>query len=186
MPPTMLIESLHNVRRRVKVLGVLYGAGIVAAAAVGLLVAVVFLDWLLGLPRAFRMVVNVAALGALGWALWHFLVKPALRKLTLSDLAGRLEDRYPQFDDSLRSTVNFMAGEVPGSEVMKERTVAKATALAGRIDFSRAVDTRPVWYSILGGLGAVVLLALLMAVVDPAFRHIAANRLLGGAAAWPK
>lgn len=186
MPPTMLIESLHNVRRRVKVLGVLYGAGIVAAAAVGLLVAVVFLDWLLGLPRAFRMVVNVAALGALGWALWHFVVRPVLRKLTLSDLAGRLEDRFPQFDDSLRSTVNFMAGEVPGSEVMKERTVAKATATASRVDFSRAVDTRPVWYSILGGLGAAVLLALLLAVVDPAFRHIAANRLLGGAAAWPK
>src|SRR4051812_40436332 len=186
MPPTMLIESLHNVRRRVKVLGVLYGAGIVAAAAVGLLMAVVLLDWMLGLPRPFRVVVNVAALGVLGWALWHFVVRPALRRLTLSDLAGRLEDRFPQFDDSLRSTVNFMAGGIPGSEVMKERTVAKATATAGRVDFSRAVDTRPVWYSIFGGLGAVVLLALLMAVVDPGFRRIAVDRLLGGATAWPK
>ena len=118
---------------------------VVVAAAVGLLLAVVFLDWLLALPRTLRVLVNLAAIGTFGYALYRWVVRPALARMTLSDLAGRLENVFPQFDDSLRSTVNFMAGGVPGSEAMQQRTIARAGEVAKSVDLDRAVQLKPVW-----------------------------------------
>ena len=45
MPPTMLMESLRNLRRRVKLFGVFYGLGVVVAAAAALVLLVVLADW---------------------------------------------------------------------------------------------------------------------------------------------
>src|SRR4051812_19314983 len=194
MPPTMdytgratgLLESLQDIRRRVKVFGVAYGVGVVVACAVVLVLAAVLIDWALALPRPLRLLVNLGAVVTLGYALLRYVVRPALSRLSLTDLAGRLENVFPQFDDSLRSTVNFVAHDVPGSEAMKQRTVVKATELAERVDLSRAVELRPVWYSAAAGIGAVLALVVLASLVDPGFRRIATNRLFGGAEAWPK
>src|SRR5690349_8401198 len=194
MPPTIdvtgrasgLLESLNAIRRRVKVFGVAYGVGVVLAAAVALVLAVVAIDWLLALPRGLRLVVNLAALGGIGYALYRWVVTPALSKLSLTDLAGRLENVFPQFDDSLRSTVNFAVQDVPGSEAMKQLTIAKATETAKSVDLDRAIQLKPLWYSAAAGVGAVLLLVLLAAAVDPTLRKIGFNRLFGGAAAWPK
>ena len=50
MPPTLLIDSLNGLRRRVKFLSVLFGVGILLASAVGILLATVLLDYVLKLP----------------------------------------------------------------------------------------------------------------------------------------
>jgi len=195
MPPTMdyaatganLLESLRNLRRRVKLLSVAYGAGIVLASAVGLVLAVVLLDYLLQLPAGPRIAVNLAALAVLGYAAWICVVRPALARITLSDLAGRIENTFPQFDDTLRSTVIFtQQKDVPGSEVMKFRTVERANTLASQVDLSQAVALKPVWGSIAMGLGALAIFLLIAALVDPNLRKIAADRLFAGDAAWPK
>ncbi|QOV89945.1 DUF4175 family protein [Humisphaera borealis] len=195
MPPTMdyaatgatLLDSLRNLRRRVKLLTVAYGAGIVLASAVGLILAVVLLDYILQLPAGPRAAVNLAALAVLGYAAWVRLVRPALASITLSDLAGRIENTFPQFDDTLRSTVVFTeAKDVPGSEVMKFRTVERATEVAKQVDLSQAVALKPVWGSIAVGLGALAAFILIAAFVDPNLRKIAADRLFAGDAVWPK
>lgn len=193
MPPAMdiagtanLLESLRNLRRRVKLLSVLYGVGVVLAAAVGLVLAVVGLDYLLGLPAEARAVVNLLTLGVLGYVLYRHVVRPALARLTLNDLAGQIENTFPQFDDSLRSTVNFMGTDVPGSAAMQQKTVQHAARLAGQVDLNQAVAVRPVWTSLSVGLAAVLGMVLLVALVDPALRDIAARRLFAGAAEWPK
>src|SRR5579864_4587559 len=108
MPPTVLLNSLQTVRRRVKVLSVAFGVGIVVACAVGVIVATSFLDWLFDLPAAPRLVFILASLGTIGWAFIHWIIKPALSKLSMSDMAGRLENAFPDFSDRLRSTVNFI------------------------------------------------------------------------------
>lgn len=194
MPPTVdiagstsgLLNSLRDVRRRVKVLGVAYGVGVVLAVAVGLLLAAVFVDWLLVLSLPLRLLVNLAALGALGYALVRWVARPVLLKLSLTDLAGRLENVFPQFDDTLRSTVNFAVHDVPGSDAMKARTVAKAAETAKSVDLYRAIELKPVGLSVAAGVGAVALLVGIAAAADPNLRRIATNRLFGGAAAWPK
>src|SRR5215218_2698193 len=99
MPPAIditagtsgLLESLRTLRRKVKLLTVLYGVGIVLACAVALLLAVVLLDFALRLPTEARVVVNLVAVLALGFALWRWVAAPALRRLTLHDLAGTIE-----------------------------------------------------------------------------------------------
>jgi hypothetical protein len=193
MPPTMdiagtanLLASLRSLRRRVKLLTVAQGAGIVLAAAAGLVLAVVLLDYLLKLPTGARVAVNLLTLGVLGYVLWAYVVRPALARLTLNDLAGRVESTFPQFDDSLRSTVNFMGSDVPGSSAMQRMTVERAARLAGEVDLSKTVAVRPVWTSLGIGLGAVAAFAAVVALADPTLRGIAARRLLAGSDAWPK
>ena len=61
MPPTALMNTLESLRRRVRLLSVLYGAGIVVAIAAGLLLGTVLLDYLLNLPL--RMVAHHASVG---------------------------------------------------------------------------------------------------------------------------
>jgi hypothetical protein len=101
-------------------------------------------------------------------------------------LAGRIENTFPQFDDTLRSTVTFAEQDVPGSAAMKERTVARARQVAAEVDLSKAVVMKPVWGSVALGVGAVVALVAIAALVDPDLRRIAADRLFAGSMSWPK
>src|SRR5688500_1726093 len=189
MPPTMLIESLEAMRRTVKLLSVAFGAGLVVLAAVGLMLVAILLDYVLNLPAGPRLVLALAAVGGLGYVVYRWVVKPILAKLTLSDVAGHIETAFPQFDDRLRSTVNFVRGQqVPGSDAMKQRVMTEAGNLAASLDLNRAIVMRPVWYSIAAGFGALLLAFLLATTINPLYRNIALARLFApfGAAAWPK
>ena len=65
MPPIVLIDTLESVRRRVRIMAILYGAGIVITVAAGLLLATVLLDYLLNLPPIPRLIIMVIAVGCL-------------------------------------------------------------------------------------------------------------------------
>ena len=187
MPPTMLLETLSAVRRRAKVLSVLLGLGIVLAALVGLVLGTVLLDYLLRLAPWPRLVLISLSLGVGGWLLWRYLIRPALARLSLSDLAGRLEDAFPEFDDRLRSTVSFVQVQTPGSEFMKGRTVEQATSLAARVDLNRGLLLRPVMLSLAGGIASLAAL-LGLAAVGGDYTDIALSRLLSpfSQVEWPK
>lgn len=188
MPPTILLQSLESVRRRVRVLGVVFGVGVVLASAIGLLLAVVFLDYLLNLPAVPRVVLILAALFGIGYVLWHWTIRPLLSKLSLGEVAGRLEQSFPQFQDRLRSTVDILGGQVPGSEMMKQKVVSEATNLARTIDLRQAVVVKPVWYSTAAGLGAMLLAVILMLTVSSQYTRIALSRLFlpFDGVAWPR
>lgn len=187
MPPTLLLNSLEGFRRKVKVLSVAYGTGVVLAAAVLMLLAAIFLDYLLNLPPIPRSVVILLALIGIGYVLIRWLFKPLLAKLTISEVAGRLEHVFPQFDDRLRSTVDFLNHDIPGSEVMKGRVVTEATQLAGQVNLDRAIAVRPIWYSSAAGVAAI-LFAMALSLALPVYRDAALSRLLNpfSGAAWPK
>jgi hypothetical protein len=136
MPPTALMNMLESLRRRVRLLSVLYGVGLLIAVGAGLLLVTVLLDYLLNLPPVPRIVVMGAALVCLVQLLARWVVRPAMARLGLSDVAGRLEHAFPDFKDRLRSTVDFVTKGTPGSELMKSRVVAEATELAGRFDLN--------------------------------------------------
>ena len=184
----MLLNSLESIRRRVRTLGVVFGIGVVAAAAVALVLILILLDYALNLPPLPRVFMLLLALATLGYSMTRWIVKPLLARLSLTDVASRLEAAFPQFDDRLRSTVDFLGGKVPGSDMMKARVIDETTRLAGSLNLDAAVITRPVWYSASAGVGAIVMLILLALVVTPQFRSIALSRLFSpfGGAAWPK
>lgn len=96
MPPTLIFDALNSVRRRARMLSLAYGVGIVVASAMALLVGVVLIDWLLNLQSFPRVLVMLVSLVGLGYLLYRFVVKPALTKLSLSDVAGKLENIFPQ------------------------------------------------------------------------------------------
>ena len=188
MPPTVLLNSLQSVRRKVKALSVVFGVGIVVACAMGVLVATVFLDWLFDLPAIPRLVFILASLVGISWATLRWIIQPALTKLSLSDVAGRLENAFPEFSDRLRSTVNFTAGNVPGSGAMKDRVVAEATQMAQRVDLNTAVIVRPVVWSMAGGVGSMLLMVALAILVGKEYVNPALGRLFNPFRdqPWPK
>ena len=121
MPPNALLDSLKSVRRKVKALSVTFGMASSVAAAVGLLLLVLLIDYALGLDKGPRLFLVITAVAALGYVFYQWVIVPARSKLGVSDLAGRIEHTFPQFDDRLRSTVDFVQqNQIPGSEAMKQ------------------------------------------------------------------
>src|SRR5437870_3203351 len=120
-----LLDSLAGIRRKVRVLSIMYGVGIVLASAVGLILAAVLLDYLLNLPAVPRLMFLAAAFAGIVYTLWTYVFRPMAARLSLGDVAGRLENAFPQFDDRLRSTVDFVRSDLPGSPVMKDRVIGE-------------------------------------------------------------
>ena len=52
--------------------------------------------------------------------LWRWLVRPVMARMKIGDVAGHLEGTFPQFNDRLRSTLDFTKGGVPGSLAMQQ------------------------------------------------------------------
>jgi hypothetical protein len=188
MPPTALIGTLESLRRRVRLLSVMYGVGILVAIAAGLLLATIFLDYLLNLPPIPRIVLMVAAAACLVHFFTRWVIRPAMTNIRLSDVAGKLEHAFPDFKDRLRSSVDFLTKGTPGSEVMKNRVVAEAAELAGRFDLASAVENKPVVESFAAGGAALLFLALLAAMAGREYLSPAVSRLLMPFAnePWPK
>jgi hypothetical protein len=177
------------IRRRARWLTVLFGAGLVAACCVGLLLLVVGADYVLNLHALPRLLFSVAALGAAGYALWHWMIRSLVSRLTLNDIAGRIEQTFPEYEDRLRSTVDILSGkELPGSEVMKQRVVSEAIRLTQTLDLTRVFDTRPVTYTTSLGAGSLLLLGILLCTVQHDYLSIACRRLLAplNSNPWPK
>jgi hypothetical protein len=187
MPPTLLINSLETIRRRAKTLSILFGVGLLLAAAIGILLAAVLIDYTLKLPVPPRLLVLLAAAAAVAYLAHRWIIKPITSRLSLSEIAGHVESVFPQFDDRLRSTVDFVQqpDAIPGSAVMKDRVVSEATTLAQTVDLRRALVTKPVWYSLSGAAAALALLLILSLSLGN-LAKIARDRLFLGNTPWPK
>jgi hypothetical protein len=182
-----LIDSLHGLRRRVKAFAVAYGVALVVALGVGILLAILLIDYELSLDPTGRLMLILVGLGSWGYAAWHWVVRPSMAKVTISHIAGSLEHTYPQFDDRLRSTVDFVDHDVPGSATMKDRVVDQATELARGVDLQQVIVGRPVYLSVAGAVASLLLLIVLTAVAgQEGVLGIALNRLALGHDAWPK
>jgi hypothetical protein len=186
MPANSLLDALHAIRRRVRWITLVFGAGLCVATAVGLLLATVFVDWALILPAVGRASLLVGCLVGVCAAIHHWIIRPARAGLSISDIAGRLEHTFPQFDDRLRSTVDFLKPELPGSDALKQRVIAQATQLAGQTDLRNVIRLRPMWYSLAGGIAALGLLGGLLLFGNGAYVSAALDRLALGNRAWPK
>jgi hypothetical protein len=188
MAPTILIQSLQSFRRRVRALTLLSGLGTVLAMAIGALLALVLVDYLLNLQAVVRIVVLVGAAGGIGWAILRYIVRPLLSRLSLTDVAGRLEEVFPQFDDRLRSTVNFIsAGDVPGSGAMKQHVIDEAMTLVRTVDLNAAIEKRPALQASALALAALAVVVVLSFTAPQYLRTGLARWLMPlSGAAWPK
>ena len=180
MPVTQLMTVLADLRRRAKLASVLFGIGLIVAAAAGGLLLIVLIDYLLHLPGLARLAFLLAALGGLGWLLWRHVVRPVVTTLTLDDVAGRVERVYPQFDDRLRSAVQFQRDEdaTGGDPRQRRNVVRQAGEIAANLDLRRVVRFAPAGFSLGGAAVAATALVLLAVIVGHDTRSVIAGRLL--------
>jgi hypothetical protein len=188
MSATVILNSLQSVRQRVRVLSVLHGVGVWLAVLVGLLLLVVGLDYLLNLPPLLRLLLS---LGALAYAInlgVHRIVWPLAAKLRLGDVAGKVEQTFPAFKDSLRSTVDFWTQPTAGSKAMQDRVAEQAEELARGVDLKGVVRPQPALGAMGAGIAALILSLLLAWAVGPEYLMVAMSRLLTPfeGQAWPK
>ncbi|MCS7034685.1 MAG: hypothetical protein NZ561_11945, partial [Phycisphaerae bacterium] len=186
--PSDILSTLESLRRRVRLLSLGYGLGLVVSTAAALLLGIVLLDYLLNLPPWPRVIGSVVAGAIVVYALLRRVLLPAGARLALSDLAGKVETVFPVFEDRLRAVVEFSDRVIPGSDAMKQRVIAQAGEIAAAVDFRNAIVARPTILSIASGAGAVLLIWLLASGVAPDHARVAAARLFSPFEnhPWPK
>lgn len=188
MSSTQVIGELRGVARRVKAASLLTGVGLLFASIIAAVIAIVCIDYVTNLPAGGRVAVMFIAAMAILWLLFHRLATPLMRKIALTDLAAAIERTFPQFDDRLRSTVNFSTEAVPGSEAMKQRVVDETAAIMGRVNIRQAISLQPLYQAFTAAAIALLAAILLTLLTSPFYRQIALSRLLHpfNSPAWPK
>lgn len=189
MPPAQIIQSLESLRRKAKGLSVLFGLAVVILAACALATLGGVSDYLLHLPGIPRLIGLLGAIGLVAWLGWRYVVQPLRARLSINDVAGRVEEVYPQFEDRLRSSVQFLGdGGSLSSDPLRRRAVEQAGDIARSVDFDDVLVRRPTLLASTGAVFAVVALALI-AVLLGDLAGIVAGRLfdpLNPAHQWPK
>ncbi len=153
-----LLHRLGVVRRRYQVVSLFTGLFAVTAFGVGLATAVGLFDYGNHMPRLLRASSLVGLLTGSGYLIFRLLVDPLARKSDDLSLALRIETRYPELNDALASTIQFLdQPNAPsgGDKLMRAKAIEKATQQAASFDFNAILDYR------LLGLSAIVSVVVL-------------------------
>jgi hypothetical protein len=191
MSPSTLDHRLTDVRRRVRQVLLTHGLSWLAAVLVGTLLVVCLADWLVHFDDpVVRLIFGLGILAATAWAVRRHVIAPLQVRLTDTDLALRIEDRYPGFHDSLASSVQFLSsGADPriGSPALQQAVVEKTLERLDGLDCGDVVDTREVRRIAAIALG-VCLTALLLAGLNRSLTAIALRRIAFpfSAPEWPR
>ncbi|MEL7240045.1 MAG: hypothetical protein AAGK78_14405, partial [Planctomycetota bacterium] len=111
---------------------------------------------------------------------------PATRPIGLSDMAGKVEEQFPQFQDRLRSSHQFLTSGDTGT--LEQQTVRQASELAGDVDFADVLRPRPAYTAAAVAAGSLAVLALIALLLGP-LTGVIAGRLfapLDDSYQWPK
>jgi hypothetical protein len=191
MFPSTLDQRLTDVRRRVRQALLTHGLSWLAAVLVGSLLVVCLADWLVHFDDpVVRLIFGLGVLAATVWVVRRRLIAPLQVSLTDTDLALRIEDRYPGFQDSLASSVQFLDANADpriGSPALQQAVVEKALERLDGLDCDDVVDTREVRRiaAIAAGICAT---ALLVAGLNRSLTTIALQRIAlpFSAPDWPR
>jgi hypothetical protein len=168
LPPQALIEQVQRLGRRAWLLSVIYGLGIAILLACGLLVLGAIADFLLRLPGLPRLIGLFAAVGLLAWVVYDQVIKPARTRASSGDVAGHLEEAFPQFEDRLRSGLAWVGpdGGVP-QDALRRQTLTEAGELAAGVRFGDILRVRQPVLAAGGAISAVLILLILAALLGP-------------------
>jgi len=188
-----LDQKIHLLRARVRRLVTLHGACWVAAAVLATVTVLGSADYLIRFQdRGIRVICSLLVFGALGWTCYRFLYLPSIFHLRDVDLAARVQRRFPELDDRLVSSVEFLrqAEDEPlaGSAALRRAVIAETTARTERLDFSGALDSGAPRRAAIVALSVFLVAATLWAA-DPPASSIALARLANpfdDSLAWPQ
>ncbi len=187
-----LRQRLDALRARRRTLGVAAGLGRWTAKAVGVVLLAVLCDWLViwpvvesaGLSRFLRVVLDLLVLAGAVWALRRWVWPAWSARPADHELAVQVELAHPQLDARLVSTVQ-LAENPSGSPDLVAALAEQTDAACAGLDFRAVVPTRPARTFVAAGLGALLGLALLAAILPGHARAAASRLLLLGDAGYP-
>lgn len=189
--PDTLQSRLMYLRNRLRQMTWLYGLSWLVAVVFGATLVAGLLDWSLRIEDAgLRFLFGLGIVVSGGWIAWRLLIRPLRRKISDVDIALRIEKRYPGFNDSLASTVQFLkAGSDPrlGSPELQKKVVEQTVEQVERVSLSDIVETRRVRKVALCAVG-ICLLTAVLAGWNQAAAATALHRLMFPFAnrPWPK
>ncbi|MGH7200719.1 MAG: hypothetical protein ACREJB_08955, partial [Planctomycetaceae bacterium] len=187
----LLQSRLARLRSRVRQLLCLYGLSWIVAVVLSATLAAGVLDWLFHFddPNV-RLVLGLGILAGGALVAWRCLIAPLWRPFSDLELARRIERRYPTFNDSLSSTVEFLEHDADprfGSPELQRRVIAQAQGQAEGIEPGDVIETRSVRRVATAAIVVCVLAAVTVGV-GQSNAAIALERLLFpySAGAWPR
>ncbi len=189
LSPQALLERLDGIRRRVTLLGVARGLGLVIATAAALFLFGAIADWLLRLPGWPRLIGLAGSAVLLAWLAYRHIWLPLSSPPSLDDVAGRAEEHFDVFDDRLRSAVSFMGpdAQLP-ADPMRRLTVEEAGVIGGGIEWNDLLRPKPAITAGLLAAAGVGLLLALATLLGPLAGTIAGRLIdpLNPNHQWPK
>jgi len=179
--PHPLENKIHALRARVRRLVVLHGICWVVAAVLATVMVLGSADYLIRFQdRGIRVICSLLVLGALGWTCYRFVHLPLIFRLRDVDLAARVQRRFPDLDDRLVSSVEFLQQSedepLAGSAALRRAVIVETTAETERLDFSEALDSSATRRAGIIAL-STFLVAATLAAADPPASSIAVARL---------
>jgi hypothetical protein len=186
----LLQRRLAAVRRRLRLVAVIRGAGWVLLGLLTAITAAGLLDWRFPLPAVIRAMLLVGILAGVGLVALRHLFRPLSSRMDDLSLALRIEEAHPVLNDALASTVQFLeqgGHPNPGeSASMRREAVRRTLKDAAGCDFNRIVDSRHLRTAALLGVLALGAFVFLIARF-PAVAGTALTRLFDpfGKHNWP-
>ncbi|MCZ6612004.1 MAG: hypothetical protein O6941_05165, partial [Planctomycetota bacterium] len=181
-----IIAELQRIRRRSRAMLLAQRLAVMTAYALGLVLALTGLDFLLRLPGTVRLVLLLAGGAAVAYAIWTYL-RPALRfRPGLTELALRAEAKFPEVAGRLASSVEFAASGVDETNSLAARSVLETRnrlageSLAGVLSYART------WRSA-GLMLASIAVVTMVAITTPTGARTGLARLFlpYGVTQWP-
>jgi hypothetical protein len=186
-----LVQRIRLVRTRARLAVCARGAAWLVALCGGMVVLAALADRTIHFddPTArLGLLAGILVIGA--FAAWRLLVAPLLVPLSDLDLAMRVEERYPGFEERLASSLQFQQGDRDanfGSPDLQNRVIAETLEKAKKIDFRRVVQLSPVLRAMIAA-GSIGIVAAGFICYAPGDAVIAFRRLVlpFSPSAWPR
>src|SRR5579859_6620777 len=139
-----LIERLSRLRRRLWLTVAFYGGCLLFSFLAAVVVIAGLLDWLYHIPGIVRALALVSGLAGGGIIFYRHLFHPLAGKVDDLSLALRVERAYPDLNDGLASTVQFIQRaqerSVDDSASMRHAVVRRTVNQTRKRDFTKVVD----------------------------------------------
>jgi len=166
MPPETLLSpeiyrKLSALRRALRVHLVGRGLCWLILALVGAVFFTLAIDYPLRLDRAQRALIMALVLGGVGYVVWRFLLRPLLVPMDAEELALVLENHYPQLDDRLISSLQFVTSPTSragASAALIHKVLQQTNALAGQLHPGEPVEAAGTWTRAAWPGGATIVL----------------------------
>lgn len=156
-----LIDALSMVRRRLRAKLVFGGLVRLLAVVALALIGGVALDWGLRLPGLVRLTLTLVLLIYAGVVIWRRIALPILHPVSLTEIAVRVQEHFPEFDRGLAGAVEFVQQGTDASTTLTRRAIDRAAEIVRHVPIRESLAGRlPRRVRVAASVAAVALVAI--------------------------